>query len=406
MFIREMSLAEFKEFANTHFIGNFHESINYALIKAEEGFEYEFIAYGADDIVGAALILYKKIGSVYFGYSPRGFLIDYSNDYLLEDFTNKIKEYYKNRNFAFIKINPEIAIAKLNKDTMNFEYNENYKIIDMLTKNGYKKLKNNMNFEALLPRVNAIIKLDGYDYNNLSKNTRNKVKKGIRKGLILEKANPDKLNIFYKFIKNKINRDEYYYNDFYNVFSKTLDVDLMLVKVDYKAFLINAQEAYNEELRRNASFNNKLITNNNANAINAKMNSDKALLSYKNDIAEASKNLNTGLETYVAGALVIKHQNRVIIQISGFNKAMSRFSPNYFLYYALIKYYQQEYKYLDLNGITADLSKENHYYGLNRFKMGFNPDVYEYIGEFDLVIDEKQYKKLLKSGALAKEFNK
>lgn len=406
MFIREMSLAEFKEFANTHFIGNFHESINYALIKAEEGFEYEFIAYGSDDIVGAALILYKKIGSVYFGYSPRGFLIDYSNDYLLEDFTNKIKEYYKNRNFAFIKINPEIAIAKLNKDTMNFEYNENYKIIDMLTKNGYKKLKNNMNFEALLPRVNAIIKLDGYDYNNLSKNTRNKVKKGIRKGLILEKANPDKLNIFYKFIKNKINRDEYYYNDFYNVFSKTLDVDLMLVKVDYKAFLINAQEAYNEELRRNASFNNKLITNNNANAINAKMNSDKALLSYKNDIAEASKNLNTGLETYVAGALVIKHQNRVIIQISGFNKAMSRFSPNYFLYYALIKYYQQEYKYLDLNGITADLSKENHYYGLNRFKMGFNPDVYEYIGEFDLVIDEKQYEKLLKSGLLAKEFNK
>ena len=406
MFIREMSLAEFKEFANTHFIGNFHESINYALIKAEEGFEYEFIAYGADDIVGAALILYKKIGNVYFGYSPRGFLIDYSNDYLLEDFTNKIKEYYKNRNFAFIKINPEIAIAKLNKDTMNFEYNENYKIIDMLTKNGYKKLKNNMNFEALLPRVNAIIKLDGYDYNNLSKNTRNKVKKGIRKGLILEKANPDKLNIFYKFIKNKINRDEYYYNDFYNVFSKTLDVDLMLVKVDYKAFLINAQEAYNEELRRNASFNNKLITNNNANAINAKMNSDKALLSYKNDIAEASKNLNTGLETYVAGALVIKHQNRVIIQISGFNKAMSRFSPNYFLYYALIKYYQQEYKYLDLNGITADLSKENHYYGLNRFKMGFNPDVYEYIGEYDLVIDEKLYDKLLKSGALAKEFNK
>ena len=385
MFIREMSIAEFKEFANTHFIGNFHESINYALIKAEEGFEYEFIAYGAEEIVGAALILYKKIGNVYFGYSPRGFLIDYSNDYLLEDFTNKIKEYYKNRNFAFIKINPEIAVAKLNKNTMNFEYNENYKIIDMLTKNGYKKLKSNMNFEALLPRVNAIIKLDGYDYNNLSKNTRNKVKKGIRKGLILEKANPDKLNIFYKFIKNKINRDEYYYNDFYNVFSKTLDVDLMLVKVDYKAFLINAQEAYNAELRRNAFLNNKLLTNSNA---------------------EASKNLNTGLETYVAGALVIKHQNRVIIQISGFNKAMSRFSPNYFLYYALIKYYQQEYKYLDLNGITADLSKENHYYGLNRFKMGFNPDVYEYIGEFDLVINEKQYEKLLKSGLLAKEFNK
>lgn len=406
MFIREMSIDEFENFANTHFIGNFHESINYALLKAEEGYEYEFISYGADEIVGAALILHKKIGNVYFGYSPRGFLIDYSNEYLLEDFTKKIKEYYKKRNFAFIKINPEIAIAKLNKNTMNFEYNENYNVIDSLTKFGYKKLKSNMNFESLLPRVNAIIKLDGYGYDNLSKNTRNKVKKGLRKGLVLEKATPDKLNIFYKFIKNKINRDEYYYNDFYNVFSKTADVDLMLVKVDYKNFLINAQNAYNFELRRNSELNNKLITNSNTNIINAKMNSDKALLSYKNDIAEASKNLNTGLETYVAGALVIKHQNRVIIQISGFNKAMARFSPNYFLYYALIKYYQQNFKYLDLNGITADLSKDNHYYGLNRFKMGFNPDVYEYIGEFDLVIDEKLYDKLLKNGALAKEFNK
>ena len=34
MFIREMSIDEFKNFANTHFIGNFHESVNYALLKA------------------------------------------------------------------------------------------------------------------------------------------------------------------------------------------------------------------------------------------------------------------------------------------------------------------------------------------------------------------------------------
>ena len=136
MNLKEMSLAEFKEFASTHFIGNFHESINYALIKAEEGYEYEFISYGADEVVAAALILYKKIGNIYFGYSPRGFLINYSNEYLLEEFTRKVKEYYKKRGFAFIKINPKIAVAKLNKKTMSFEYNENYRIIDILTKCG------------------------------------------------------------------------------------------------------------------------------------------------------------------------------------------------------------------------------------------------------------------------------
>ena len=406
MNIRELSLAEFKEFAQSHFIGNFHQSISYALIKAEEGYDYEFIALGDEEIIAAALILYKKIGNTYIGYSPRGFLINYANEYLLDEFTKKIKEFYKNRGFAFIKINPEIAISKLNRKTMNFEYNENYKIIDILTRCGYKKLKNNMNFESLLPRVNAIINMDGYNHTNLSKNTRNKIKKAMRKGLELEIADSSKINIFYKFIKNKINKDEYYYNDFYNVFSKTADIDLLLVKVNYKKFLINAQNAYNLELKRNSDLNNKLLTNSSANIINAKMNSDRALLAYKNDIAEASRYLNTDVETYVAGALVIKYQNRVIIQISGFDKSLSRFSANYYLYYAIIKYYQKNYKYLDLNGITADLSKDNHYYGLNRFKMGFNPDVYEYIGEFDLVIDEKQYERLLKNGLLAKEFNK
>lgn len=406
MNINEISIAEFKDFVSTHFIGNFHESINYAMIKAEEGFEYEFISYGGDEVVGAALILYKKIGSFYYGYSPRGFLIDYSNTFLLEDFTKKLKEYYEKKNFVFIKINPEIAIAKLNKKTMNFEYNENYKIVDNLINCGYKKLKSNMNFESLLPRVNAIINVDEFNVDNLNKNTRNKIKKGFRKGLVLEKCDHTKLNVFYQFIKNKIKKDEYYYNDFYNVFSKTADVDLLLVKVDYKKYLINSTNAYNNELRINSYLNNKLLTNNNSNIINSKMNSDKALLSYKNDIAEASKDLNTGKETYVAGALVIKYQNRVIIEISGFDKTMSRFSPNYFLYYTLIKYYSKNYKYIDLNGITADLSKDNAYYGLNRFKMGFNPNVYEYIGEFDLVINDKEYNKLLKSGLLAKELNK
>ena len=70
----------------------------------------------------------------------------------------------------------------------------------------------------------------------VSKNTRNKVKKAIRKGLVLEQADISKVNIFYDFIKDKINRDEFHYNDLYNVFSKGHDIDFFLVKVDYKYY--------------------------------------------------------------------------------------------------------------------------------------------------------------------------
>lgn len=406
MFIREMTIDEFSKFAGNHFIGNYHQSISYALLKAEEGYEYEFICYDGEEIKAAALILYKKLGNMYYGYAPRGFLIDYSNPYLLEDFTKKIKEYYEKKGFAFIKINPEIAVAKLDKKTMNFECNENFGLIGSLINNGYKKLKSNMNFEALLPRINAIVNLDNFEYKTLNKNTRNKVRKGFRKGLTLELADQSKLDALYEFIKGKRNKSDFYYNDLYNVYSKTDNVDIFLVKVDYKKYLINSQNYYNYELMLNNKLNEELTHNNNSNIINKKMNSDKALLIYKNDIAEASKHLNSDIETYVAGAVVIKHQNRITIQISGFDKDMARFSPNYFLYYAILMHYKGEYKYADLNGITADLSKDNYYYGLNRFKLGFKPDVYEYIGEFDLVINQRAYDWLLHTGQLAKEFNK
>lgn len=407
MYIKELSLEEFNRFVQNNIIGNFYQSVNYAMLKAEEGYEYEYIGLVDNtDIIGAALILYKRIGTTHYGYSPRGFLIDYSNPYLLETFTNLVKDYYKKKNFAFIKINPEIAIGKLNKHTLNFEYNENYNVINNLTRCGYKKLKSNMNFEALLPRINAIVNLEEMDIDKFAKNTRNKIKKGIRKGLVLEKADQSKIGILARFLKDNLNKDTYYYNDLYNVFNKTGDVDYFLVKVNYKDYLINSQNYYNYELHKNSLLNDKMLHKANTNIINAKMNSDKSLLSYKNDIAEASKYLNENIDTYVAGAMVIKYDNRITIQISGFDKELKRYAANYFLYFAILAHYRGKYKYADLNGIVADFDKDNPYHGLNRFKLGFNPDVYEYIGEFDLVINESVYNHLLKSGILAKELNK
>lgn len=407
MYIKELSLMEFSEYSKDNIIGNYYQSINYAMLKAEEGYEYEFIGLVDNtDIIAASLILYKKIGNTFYGYSPRGFLIDYSNPIILEKFTSLIKDYYKKKNFTFIKINPEIAIGKLNKKTLNFEYNENYNVINNLNRCGYKKLKSNLYFESLLPRINAIVNLQELNVTNFTKNTRNKIKKAIRKGLTLEKAGQDKIPILTNFLKGNLSKDLYYYNDLYNVFNKSDDVDFFLVKIDYKKYLINSQHYYNNELNNNIYLNNKMVDKNNSSVINAKMQSDKALLAYKNDIAEASKYLNTNIETYVAGAIVIKYNNRITIQFSGFDRNLKRYSANYFLYFAILAYYQQDFKYADLNGITADFDKNSPYHGLNRFKMGFNPDIYEYIGEFDLVINENTYNHLLKNGSLAKEFNK
>ena len=55
--------------------------------------------------------------------------------------------------------------------------------------------------------------------------------------------------------------------------------------------------------------------------------------------------------------------------------------------------------YFDLNAITGYFEEENEFKGLNEMKLGFGSEVNEYIGEFDLVINNFIY-KMYKSGKL------
>lgn len=408
MYIKELTINEFTNYQKSHSLSSYHQTINYGILMAENTHDYDLIGYvdNNNTIYGASLIIIKKIGKYLYGYAPKGFLIDYSNEYLLKKFTEDIKNYYKRKGLVFIKINPEIAIGEINTKTFQVTYNQNNNITNILINCGYKKLKDNLYFESMLPRFNGFIKTKDFNINNVDKNTKNKIKKAIRKGLVFEKAEKKDLDIFYNFIKHKKEKSINEYKDFYTVFEKDNAVDLFLVKIDYNRFLINSQQAYEEELVKNNYYNELLIKSNNPKLINKKMNSDKTLLSYKNDILEATKGLQENINHYIAGALVVKHNNKASIVMSGYDQAFKRFAPNYFLHYSIINYYLNTYDYIDLNGMTGDFTDNNPYNGLNRFKLGFNPKVYEFIGEFDLIIDELLYKTLLKSGFLAKEFNK
>ena len=407
MHIKELTIAEFDNFAKNHELGSYYETSSYALLMAENNYEYDLIGY-VDELgvlKAAALILIKKLNmSTKYGYSPKGFLIDYFDYDLLKSFTLALKEYYQKK-LAFIKINPEIAIGEINKYSKITNYNQNIIIRDYLKDLGYTKLKDNLYFEAIFPRFNAILNLEEYSFSKLSKNTKNKIRKAEKKGLVFEVATRDKLDILFDFTKRKKLTTDYYYKNYYNIFDKSSSCELFLIKIDYKEYLLNSQKLYDNELINNQILSEKLINDSSKLNINAKMNSDRTLLSYRNDIEVATHGLKNNITTYIAGAFVIKYQNRINIVISDIDTSYRKFNANYYLHYKIIEYYKNNYKYLDLNGITGDFSNTNPYKGLNDFKLGFNPHIYEFIGEFDLVLNPKVYNNLNKKGILAKEFN-
>lgn len=393
MELREISTEEFKNFSLSHPLNSFYQSLNYAIVMAEEGYEYEFVGYfdENDKLIAASLILYKQLNGIYFGYAPRGFLIDYFDTYTLKKFTDDLINFYYEKQFAFIKINPNIQMTE-----------ENLHLKEKLKSFGYLKLKDNMYFESLLPRYNAVIDLKNYKTSDLKKYTRNKIRKGIRKGLTFTEVSIDKMNILDTLAESK----NFYYNDFYNVFSKTNEANLFVVSIDKLKFLENSQNAYINESDINQHLNDKMVKRSHSNNINKKMNSDMALLAYKKDIMDASKLAENLDELIIAAALVVNSNGKSEIIASGYDKKYKRFCPNYYLHYSIIKHYKKCSSKLNIGGICADDSADSPYYGLNQFKKGFNPTIEENIGEFDLVISKKAYEYLLKNKYIQNEFSK
>ena len=409
MKIKELSLTNFYDFILKSPLANHYQTVNYALLMSEKGYEHDFIGYVDDygNIYAASLILIKKIkGHLKYGYAPKGFILDYFNEDLLANFTKAIKAYYKKKNVCFIKINPEIAINVIDTSTYQKRITSNVDIMSNLENNGYIKLKNNLYFESLLPRFNGIVSLKNLSLNNFSKNTRNKIRRSYSKGLNIELANRSGMDILQKFIEKKRDCQDFYYKDYYNSFHQNNLIDLFLVSIDAEKYLLNARKLYEMELEVNNAYNKLLIEKSSKKNINNKMMSDKKLLAYKNDVYLATELCKKEEKVYIAGALVIRFQNHVQILISGYDKKYKSFDPNYYLHYEIMKYYQNYFDYLDLNGMTGDFSKKNPYKGLNEFKLGFNPKVYEFIGEYDLPIKLNKYKKLRNNGELAKLFNK
>ncbi len=409
MRIVDLTIEEFDEYSFDHKLGNYCQTSEYAKVMGELGFNYDYIGLIDDtkQIVAASLILYKKIGFFYkYAYAPKGFLIDYEDNELTKVFLNLLTKYYKKRGCILIKINPEIIIGNLNNQTLQINSNDKIYLIDYLKELNFKRRKEIEPFDLLMPRLNAFVNIKDFKLNDIDKRVRTKIKNGNSKGLILEVGTVDNLETFYGFVKNKRNKSLNYYRNFYNIFKKNDKVDLLLVKIDYEVYLENTKNRYQEELDRNAEFNEKIKKEPNDKNMNEKMSSDKVLMEYKKDLIEATEGLKNKKFAYIAGALIIKYKNKVHLLDSGYDPNYKDLNANYFLHNEIIEKYKNDFDYLDLGGIGGDFSPNSKYYGLDKFKLSFNPEVVEYIGEFDLILNKLAFNSLKGNNSLEAEFLK
>lgn len=403
MEVRELTEEQFEEFIKKYNNSSMYQSTEYALTMNNQN--YKTLYYGLEnegEIKAATLILVEKIHGFKYAIAPKGYLIDYEDRILLEEFTNLLRKKLSKKHIIAIKINPIITKSKFNPKTKSISEEEKYKIIFATLKDlNYYHLGYNDYFEGLKPRFEAVINISkpiNELFKAVSKNFKTKIKKANFEGIKIYKGGESDLDYIYNQAKEKYNRDLSYYRDAYHYFEKNNKIDLYYAKLDTKVYLQSVQIMYQKQVERCNKANNDVFKNRenqNNKAINRKLSEENLLNNFKNELVYATNLLREKPEGVIlASALIVKHQKTAHLFMDGYDPQYKKFNAKHLLIWKLIeKYSLEKFRKFSLGGIANFNLKpnENKYNGLNEFRLGFGATGYEYAGDFELITNKFFY---------------
>lgn len=401
MRIVKLSSSQFDKFAATHKYRNYFQTSQYANVMIKYGYHATFLGIVSDEekLVGATLIIYKEIfmGSK-MAYAPHGLLFDYDNIDNVKELVRNLKKVLGKQGIMFLRIDPYIPLAIYDGEgnTMNLN-TKGDTIINNLVKSGFKYKGRNKFFETEKPRWESLVLLQrNIDdlFAKVDKRTRNKIRKATNSGIEVIKSKDIKPLL--NFISKKDKNPKSYYNNILKSYEP--NVDIYYAKINTEKFLVNSRRSYEKEIEYNNNLAEQiqdinLDYNVRETYLNKKMESDRLITSYKNNLLKATDLLKSNPDgIIVAGALIVKYDNAAYLIVEGIDDEYGNLCANYLLKWQLINdYNEQGLKYVNFNAIVGEFKEQNEYSGLNESKLGFNSTVTEYIGEFDIILNQLAY---------------
>lgn len=387
-FVTNIDEKRFTDFNEKHPNGHALQSIEWGNFKSIGEWTMELVGLENDSkqLIAGTMLLRRKLPVInkYILYAPRGYVLDYEDNQLIQDFTKKLKQYAKKTKAIFIKIDPCIIYKERTIDgEIKEDGIDNTKLINSIVNMGYKHKGTNLDFEGVQPRF--VFKLDvDKDKDTLFKSFHHKTRYNIRlaekKGIEIYEGTIDDLKEFERIMRVTGARDGFitrplkYFEDMYKAMESSNKMKLFMAKYNVKKAL------------------DKAITDLEKEETSKKPNEDR-INKLKREIPEMEKlaaEHENGL--IVSGAIVLLNGKKSWYLYGASDNVYRNLMPNYLLQWEMIKY-SMDYgcTLYDFRGISGDLDPNNHLYGLYRFKKGFNGDFVEYIGEFDLVVNKVYY---------------
>ena len=402
---------QFNKYASSHRYRNYYQTSAYGLSMLKLGYNVHYfgIVDGTNSLIGATMILYKEVFmNNKIAYAPRGILFDYSDSKKVKELAECLRNLLGKQGFMLLRMDPYIPISIHSNDGNLINMNNQESIIlENLATAKFEYKGKNLFFENEKPRWEALVLLNKNEdtlFENFDKRTRNKIRKASNFGIEVYDDTTKDIKELYEFIKKKEKKPIKYYEALVKNFGDNIDV--YYAKINTESFIINSRKMYENEVLNNEQLAEKIQQyapndKERQNTLNKKMESDKLVSSYKNNMLLATELLKKHPEgILIGGALVIKYDNAAYIVTDGYNEKFSSLNASYLIKWQMILDYNHKgFKYLNMNAVVGEFEKKNEYSGLNEMKLGFNTIVTEYIGEFDLVLNNFAYN-------LFKSFNK
>ena len=373
---------------------SFYQTAEWGDLKASTGWIQHLLAYQDDEgnYLAAGNFLLKKTPAVkqYLAYCPRGYLIDYKNKELLNNFHNDLIKYLEKLGCFELLIDPNYPCIERDIDGNPIEGGyDNRDVVDYLKSLGYYHNGYNLYYEGLQPRW--LFRLDiRRPYEELEKEFKNEAKRRSKKKDFLaintRELKRDEIPTFKRLMEMTAKRRKFedrpleYYINMYDALHDEGIMRYMISEMDISKCKENV-------LKEIEVIENRIAKLKKAGAIKEE---EVTLNMHKNLLIQIEKcEKEYGNIVPLSATCIMTTGNEMIMLLAGNDEDyLQHFNSSNIMVTDLIKLAQKEgYDYFNFYGITGDFTKENPHYGLYLYKKQYGGEVVELIGEFEYTIN-------------------
>ncbi len=392
----EITEKEYTKFWEKHPLKTFLSAPEISKLREKNGWITYFVGVKENKKVIAATMLFahKRHFNSYEFYSPRGYLLDFNNEELVDFFTKNLKEFISDHKGYIFRVDPYLIYKERDLDGNIVEGGvDNSKVVDHLQKLGFKKVPTkNLEQVSWMFSLGLEGKTEEQILKEMKPNTRNLIRKAEKFGITVNEINYDELDRFQSIMEETGARKGFsvrklsYFQEMYKLFHDKNEVKYFITELNLKEYVkrLKAEIKEKEEKINNLS-DAKYNDGAKKNLTNEIDSLKKRIADSEDIIKEQGKDIIT-----LSGSMFMLIQPEVIYLSSGNYEEFMKFNSQYLIQWELIKYgIENGFKKHNFYGIPENINTHPKDYGIYEFKRGFNGYVEELIGEWELPINWK-----------------